>query len=425
MMGASLSSSGRLMIGGQPPSGQQIEDIAEQFTPKLWSLQPGSKRVKNSEIWDEVAQGTEEGMRPGTAGNGDGTHTEEVDMPEGYVHKLSLAFALFGRPRPSPDHDLALAPNSGPKNKKRRASGGPKLDAGDDGGDWDLDNDGKNEVGGNKAVLSTLSRHSVKIVVAPGEFQSSGDVSKFSSEENARGAATDSRRELLDLVKNPPPDAQQAKMAAAVENIGNLLAQKRARDERNQEIVNLQGDISMLVSFEEHEKARKVELKLLELFRTPATMPAMPAPADPIAELAVAGTPALDVSGTNGLPPSGTGGDGAAEEKHALDIFGANDDLTSGTGGDGATGGTPVLDISDNNDHLTTGTGGNGATGETPDALPSGTRGGDALAERAVLSMPSSEPDRVQVQRGRPLVLQQIDGNSSGWGGAAWGEISI
>ena len=71
-------------------------------------------------------------------GNEDGTTTELLPMPDDYVNDLFLTLALFGRPSDSEDSDLALTPNSGPKNKKRRTSDGMKLEEGS-GGDGDAD----------------------------------------------------------------------------------------------------------------------------------------------------------------------------------------------------------------------------------------------------------------------------------------------
>ena len=62
--------------------------------------------------------------------------------------------------------------------------------------------------------------------------------------------------------------------------------------------MNLEGEINMLVSLGEDEEAATVKRKLLKLYRSPVTVPALPTATDPVAEPA-AETPALDVSGFN------------------------------------------------------------------------------------------------------------------------------
>jgi len=215
---AALSSSCSLLVGGQLPSGNQVEDIAQKFNEELWKHQPGSKKVvKDVDLQESTVEGGE-----------GGTHIEEIEMPEDYVHEYALTFAVLGRPSASPDHDLALAPNSGPKKKKRRSEGPKQEEDGANGGDVDSEESSGSD--GPKAALGTLSRRGVTMMVSAGESQSRGDARTFHAKEaaiaakaTAAGAALDCKREMVDLLKSPPQDAQQAKMAAAVENISHLL----------------------------------------------------------------------------------------------------------------------------------------------------------------------------------------------------------
>ena len=167
------------------------------------------------------------------------------------------------------------------------------------------------------------------MMIGAGDARSRGDVRKFQGKEDvaaakstAAGAALGCRREMVDLLKSPPQDAQQAKMVAAV-NISHLLERKQARDNRRQEVLNLQGEINTFVSLGEHEEAATAKRRLLALYRSPVTVPALPTPTDPIAEPA-AGTPALHVSGISYPLSNGNGVNGARAETPALDVSGIN-----------------------------------------------------------------------------------------------------
>ena len=96
-----------------------------------------------------------------------GTYTEEIGMPEDDVNEHVLTFALLSRPSTSLDPDLALAPKSGPKKKKRRSEG-PKLE--EDGADGDVDDDENSGSDAATAGLGTLSRRSVTMMVGLGNL---------------------------------------------------------------------------------------------------------------------------------------------------------------------------------------------------------------------------------------------------------------
>ena len=62
-----------------------------------------------------------------------------------------------------------------------------------------------------RADLGTLSGRSIKMVAGAGVSQEQGWCEESRAKEAVLAAAHDSRRELVDLPRSPPPDAQQAK----------------------------------------------------------------------------------------------------------------------------------------------------------------------------------------------------------------------
>ena len=278
-----------------------MEDIALQLNQKLWELEPGSKKevkiadVSGIPLVDEMVE---------AEGNGGDTTTEYLPMPDDYLNDLFLTFALFGRPSSSEDSDLALTPNSGPKMKKRRTSGGVKLEEEDGGVDTDCDEE--NGGGGGKADLGMLSRRTIRMAVGPGESHSRAEARKHAAKDNAGGVGRGTVREVVDLLKNPPQDATQVELASAVLKISTVLEDKaaadklkRARLDKRENIINLQGELSMLTELGMDAEAAEVKQKLLTAFRTPAVVPSLAVPVVESAGTAVPGiaarveTPAL------------------------------------------------------------------------------------------------------------------------------------
>eukprot|EP00904_Undaria_pinnatifida_P003975 jgi/Undpi1/13579/HiC_scaffold_8.g03237.m1 len=270
-----------LLVGDQLPSGNQVEDIALQLNQKLWELEPGSKKevkiadVSGIPLVDEMVE---------TEGNGGDTTTEYLPMPDDYLNDLFLTFALFGRPSSSEDSDLALTPNSGPKKKKRRTSVGVKLEE-ECGGGVDTDCDEENGGGGRKADLGMLSRRAIRMAVGPGESQSRAEARKHAAKDSAGRVGRGTEREMVDLLKNPPQDATQVELASAVLKISTGLEEKaaedklkRARLDKREKIINLQGELNMLTELGMDAEAAEVKRKLLTAFRTPAVVPSLAAP---------------------------------------------------------------------------------------------------------------------------------------------------
>lgn len=114
--------------------------------------------------------------------------------------------------------------------------------------------------------------------------QRRAEARKHAGKDETVGAGHDIRGETINLFQNTPPDAAQVELAAATVKINTVVkgkaaadTRKKARQEKHEQILNLQRKLNMLTQQGMYDEANEAKEKLFVAYRTPVSVLALAA----------------------------------------------------------------------------------------------------------------------------------------------------